>query len=420
MGSQANSHNDFTITKEKILDAYRLKCKNSEYEKCLAYLQFKPANNLNAESKKLGVPKGTLLTWKKKERVPRGIQTLNFLENSELLPFKPNARTARIVGYMQGDGFLLNELDGFGIVSSDLDALKKLQEEFKVEFHVEMELKEKRREGEEEIVLGRKIKATKPTYVLLYNNGPISCLLYALGLPKGKKTQQRFSVPDWIVDGGKEIKQGFLQGLFDAELSSPQVTNCGSHKQGIPRLRLQLSKIRELLPSQLAYSLQIARLLHDLGIETSRITVEETEANPTIVLYISNSLKNLLEFAKAELFYYSEYKKQKTEKIKELVLRKNKRSKIFAALEIIKNKERFTTYDFVRELGISESYSKSIGKYLYYCGFASRKRAKNGWLIYYPKREKIEETLDKEFPKEIPIRTIILQKTGNKACDGHE
>ena len=408
------------ISEKEILNAYSLKCSKAEYQKCLGYLEFNSSNDLAFESKRLKVPIGTLRSWKNNEHIPRGIHTLIFLKSRGLIPYKTNARTARIIGYIHGDGFLNEGLNGFGFISSDLESLQKLKEDFEQEFGIELKLEEKRKQGEEAIILGKKIRSTKPTYRILSNNGAISCLLHALGSPKGRKVNTRFFVPSWIVEGNGEIKQGFLQGLFDAELSSPQVTNCGSHKQGITQLRLSLNKTKELLDNELGYMLQVARMLFDLGIECSRISVYQRTENPTVVLSIANSLKNLLAFAKAELFYYSQQKKRKTSEIKELVLQKNKRSKLFPVFEFISKKVKFTTEDLVKELAVSKSYSKSIGKYLYYCGFASRKLTDNGWFVYYPNKQKIKQVLDSEFPEITSIKQIILTKVGAKACDGHE
>lgn len=52
---------------------------------------------------------------------------------------------------------------------------------------------------------------------LVSNSSPIVRILKCVGVPEGNKTVNSFDIPSWISQGDKEIKAGFLRGLFNAE-----------------------------------------------------------------------------------------------------------------------------------------------------------------------------------------------------------
>ena len=76
---------------------------------------------------------------------------------------------------------------------------------------------EKREKGETVIIMGKTRKSTKPTYDLKFNNHALCLLLYKLGVPKGKKVEQKYLVPEWIINGSNEVNYPTVAELRDMD-----------------------------------------------------------------------------------------------------------------------------------------------------------------------------------------------------------
>ena len=315
------------INTKDILKVYKTVGNLRQYNNCINYLKLKRVikNEINIKevSKKLKINYKTASHWIRNERVPYGIQLVNYLKNSKLLPFYTNDKLARIIGFIHGDGYIFEGLTGFGFASSDLEILKSIQIDIKELFNIKNEIKKFREIGEKVIINGKESKATKPTYHLEYRIKAICHILFLSGAPHGKKVYQSYSVPKWIKNGNLKIKKSFLHGLFDSELSNSTISSFGSHKDNIGSARMELGKCLELEEGLVEYMEEIRKLLSNFKIDS--IVKNRREYNVGKVSYtlnISNKLKNIKRFLEKINFYYSKEKKEKGIKILNLIEKK--------------------------------------------------------------------------------------------------
>jgi intein/homing endonuclease len=314
------------LIKEKdLIECYKKEGKLKTYKSCMNYLRFikrKKNESIRITSKKLKINYGAALHWTRKDRLPIAIQMINYLKEKELLPFYTNTKLARIVGMLHGDGYLFEKLNGFGFVSSDYKLLKGIEEDIKILFKLKSEIKQFRKSGDKVIIYGKESKATKPTYHLEYNSTAVCRLLFLSGVPKGKKVYKKYKVPKWIKKGNLEIKKSFLQGLFDSEMSNPTISTYGSHQNNISVARMELSKIIELEDSLKDYLLEIKGILKEFNIN-SRIKYSKRYADKIAYrVNIDNKLKNIKQLYSKINFYYSVERKEKAQKILNLIREK--------------------------------------------------------------------------------------------------
>src|SRR3989344_1545190 len=274
--------------------------------------------------------------------------------------------------------------------------LEEIRTDVKTVFKIDTKITKKREKGETVIIMGKTRKSTKPTYDLKFNNHALCLLLYKLGVPKGKKVEQKYLVPEWIINGSNEIKIGFLQGLFDSELSNFKVHNHLNHKDNINELRLELCKNEKYKDCLISYLNQIVILLFNLGIK-SRIDYPSNyrEGYISFKVVISNQLDNLYKLIQLPGFYYTTYKLRKSSEVNNLILEKMENKSIIPdVLKYIIDKNKFRTEDLVKNLKISKSYSTIVCKFLFKNGFANRVRRKDYYFDYFPNIPKIEEFLN--------------------------
>ena len=144
-----------SITEKDILEVYKEEGKIKEYNYGVDYLRFKKikaTETIKEIQHKFCVNYDSLKRWKRKERTPYSIKCLDFLKEKRLLPYYPNEITARIVGFLHGDGYLIYSLLEFGFVSKDKKMLLRLKKDVEKELKIKGRLKKKRDKGDIEFI----------------------------------------------------------------------------------------------------------------------------------------------------------------------------------------------------------------------------------------------------------------------------
>jgi len=384
----------FCITEKNILDVYKEEGKEREYRNCLNHKKLMKSKNKELTIKKLNIHKSTARHWIKNERIPCGIKSLNFLKEINLLPYYSNEITARIVGFLHGDGYLNNSLGSFGFVSKDKHMLLTLRGDVEKEFKIKTKLKKKRDKGDIESINGKKIIVKHPTYELKYHSKSLCSLLFKLGVPKGKKIYQTTFVPNWIMKENKNIKKAFLQGLFDSELCNSVISTYEKHENNLSSPRMEMGKTKELENNLRQYLQQITILLNSFKIKSNISGIRNyREGRISLTLSISNKLSNIYNFIDKIGFYYNIPRMERARYIKKLAIGKiKKKNSLYKILDFCKNKKSFTSKD-LETLEIAISSSKIWGTYLDKNGFATRKRTKNRWFKYFPNVNKINKII---------------------------
>jgi len=131
-----------------------------------------------------------------------GIVTVMHNENWKKL--LGTADLSRIIADINGDGHLqLQNWRGLvSFYSKNKDEIDAVSKRFKSLFEIQGRLYvDNRGKG----------------YKLFFISKPLAQFLNEIGVAKGNKTNQAFSVPKWIIKGDKEAKRAYLKGIFVTE-----------------------------------------------------------------------------------------------------------------------------------------------------------------------------------------------------------
>jgi len=315
-----------SINTKDILRVYKREGNIKEYLNGINYLSI--LNSKNEEEKaclirKRKIRPNTARRWIKGIRTPYSIKCLNYLKEKSMLPYKPTERTARIFGFLQGDGPLLKSFRGFSFISKDKEILLEISKDVFKEFKILGKIKQKRKVGDIECIHGKKFFVKFPTYEIKFNSRTVSSLLLVLGATPGNKMNKKINVPQWIRRGNKKIKREFLKGLFDAEFSNSQISQFTSHKANLSSPRMEMGKKLELEENLKEYLSEISSLLKDFHIE-SKVTYRREYKKGRIAwtLLVSNKLLNIKKLIDSIGFHYNTKRENEAIKINSLIKRK--------------------------------------------------------------------------------------------------
>lgn len=149
-------------------------------------------------------------------------------------------------------------------------------------------------------------------------------LVYMLGAPVGKKTNALYFVPDWVINGNKDIKKEFLAAFFGSEGCKPMFQG-----RTIKPIYLSQSKREDLAKNLESFLLQIIQLLNGFGIKTklkmnSCVTIIRKDGTKTVkgTICITNKFTNIINFLSQIGYLYCEYKSElATKALKYLIWR---------------------------------------------------------------------------------------------------
>lgn len=130
------------------------------------------------------------------------------------------------------------------------------------------------------------IKGTTSSFVCTVN---IAKDFISLGMPVGKRIEQSFEIPKWIMNGSKKIKSAFFSGLYAAEGYTPKFQK---NDKTLKTIGFNISK-RVTVEHKL--HTQLSQLLNDLNIKfTLKIEkVKTCEWNNKYRFEFSNSNENI-------------------------------------------------------------------------------------------------------------------------------
>lgn len=168
-------------------------------------------------------------------------------------PIKFSTDLARIVANISCDGHLqLDKRRGLAsFYSKNLDVIKRENKRFRKVFLIKGRIyPDKRDDG----------------YKLFFISKEIAKFLSTIGVPVGNKTNKIYSVPSWIINGGKKIKSAYLKGIFNSEASVYKTKNNTSYRW---RIHISQYKNYKLKKNGLKYMNQIREILFKFGIRSS-------------------------------------------------------------------------------------------------------------------------------------------------------
>ena len=155
-------------------------------------------------------------------------------------------------------------------------------------------------------------------YTVTCYSKPLCVLLEKLGVPAGKKTDTRYLVPGWIVNGPTEIKWEFLSAYLGGDGPKPSIDHEGGKKYSIRMPPIHFHKVERLRGSGLALARQLSELLAEFGYETSRIVSKRdytrADGEPTSrISIVPKGSKGTLEAVTQRIGYrYSRTKQRRS------------------------------------------------------------------------------------------------------------
>ncbi|WP_048202175.1 RtcB family protein [Methanocaldococcus bathoardescens] len=283
---------------------------------------------------------------------------LRKLKERDLIPLTYNHKKLpyllKIMGFVFGDGsmnFIGKRGDGIIHFSSKhSEDLERIREDIKKIGYTP----------------SRVYKRENDCYFFYVNASSLVVLLYALGVPIGNKTLNKYSFPEWIFNCKLWQKRLFLASFFGAELRKPYPRKDRKALFTFPTL--EMAKNIKIKEDALKFLENIVKLLNEFGVEatiTKRNSIHKRNDGIETVRYVLTIIgtsKNLINLwakigyeynrERQELGCYAvaflKYREREinrrkalAEKVKELFNEGKKPSEIIRLLNVSKEDKRF-------------------------------------------------------------------------------
>ena len=260
------------------------------------------ASDLNLDYK-------TVYEWKK-DSVPHALKPVIYLKEKNLLPLNPLDERmpiiARICGALFGDG----GIDGrrlsriyFSVGSNEFEDLDEFKKDLISVFGKDIE---------SAITTRKSVSNMGSGLELSVNNSFIARFFYALGVPKGDKVSQSFSVPFWIKLSDK-LQKEFFSSLITCELY-------GNIKKSSDTPNFVMAKLKRFEKEHMDFLDEIRAFLLKNNVKVSEVKQDKEylktkglvnpEITGTYLFTINSNYANLIRFSDSVSFYYSKNKRQ--------------------------------------------------------------------------------------------------------------
>lgn len=235
------------------------------------------------------------------DKILRQLNVLPLRANDPRLPI-----LARLLGFVITDGYLYEDLkhniyethffmgteDDANAIKMDLQALGFDKVEIKRQ------------------IKDRQIGERRFTISILRCrnlNRALFFLLKILGSPVGRKKNQTYFIPDWIMNGDTSIKRAFLSGWLggDGCKIDYYVKHAGasSHNAGFKVNAIEFHKEKELEREGILYAKQIGLLLEELGVMVNQIDSVDDEDGVIISIRLTTDYQSLFSLASIGYVY---------------------------------------------------------------------------------------------------------------------
>lgn len=183
---------------------------------------------------------------------------------------------SRLIGWGFGDGGINNKL-GYYFICGNKNDLEKIKKYVHKEIpKIKIKIEENKSTGKITSVKNKVPRRIfgKKSWILYVKNSTFVRFLYGNGLPKGEKVLQRISVPTWIINGDKEIKLEFLEGLLECENQKHSVKfNKLKNKVEIPVVSFGMCKEVKYKENLVEFLNSIKTMLEEFNIRCGGVEV---------------------------------------------------------------------------------------------------------------------------------------------------
>lgn len=198
---------------------------------------------------------------------------------------------AMLFGVTLGDGWI--DIHHSGGISGDVEGLTAILEDLQDMFDTYDDSKIVTRE-----TYSPKYSINGTTSYITLHKDIVNEFL-KLSMPVGKRVEQEWILPDWIVNGSYETKRDFMSGFYAAEGTKPILTKLSGSRKDTYFKPLNFCQTKRIeLQDNLRYVMneQFASILDDLGIEYN-IKYQYTHTcadNIRIRFDFKNNIKNTM------------------------------------------------------------------------------------------------------------------------------
>jgi len=192
------------------------------------------------------------------------------------LPLKTSKELAYLCGFLFGDGHLRKELSSSTFCNENLNLLNTVNEYLKIVFGQKQHLSIRMSNYK---INGYTYKNKKKH--LIYTNSLISRTFYICGIPKGNKTKQYLTIPNWIQNNKLYLRY-FLAAIFDSE-------GCANLSE-LNRRKIKISC--SLSMKNKKFIKELIELFNKLDITTSK---ESKNRKNMYRFYINVSIDNMIK-----------------------------------------------------------------------------------------------------------------------------
>ncbi|MCE4613045.1 MAG: intein-containing RctB family protein [Desulfurococcales archaeon] len=221
-----------------------------------------------------------------------------------LLPLKARSEKLaillKILGYALGDGTIADRGKSL-ILYGSLEDLEEIAADLG-ELGYKGRIYSRRKTHR---VKGYKFERTE--YYLKVSAKSLVELLALLGLPRGKKTDVEFTVPDYVFKLPLWMKRLFLAAYFGAELSAPSTLN--GYNFYMPELKIV--KKAGLASNGIRFLEGVKRLLSEFGVTSTVRVAERSLDRVTLRLLIHSNPENLVKLYSRIGFEYNKERLRK-------------------------------------------------------------------------------------------------------------
>lgn len=210
------------------------------------------------------------------------------------------ATLARLLGFVMTDGYLyedikhhIHETHFFVGTEQDAEGIKR-----DLQYLGFNKLNVKKR-ANKRIINEREFTIT--TYRCRNLEKSLFELLKSHGAPVGRKKNQEYFIPEWIMAADSETKKAFLNGWLggDGCKIDYYVKHAGSssHNAGFKVNAIEFHKEKELEREGVLYAKQLAFLLEELGVKITEISSEDDEDGVIISIRLATDYESLFNLA---------------------------------------------------------------------------------------------------------------------------
>ena len=262
------------------------------------------------------------------------------LEERNLLPLTKNNKKLKIIARLCGalfsdgslyDGSKINNYREISFALGQKEDVEELEKDFKI---LNYKIHKKQTKGEMTIngrtftIEGFRVRCASTSLFLLFKS---------LGVPVGKKTDKKYYIPNWIMNGPKDIKKEFLSAYIGGDGPRVTIRIQDRKKHGGPHNMIDINDIEfykrtDLIKSGYKLAEQISNLLEEFDININRVFHDKEEfprkdgsKSVSIHIAISSKVESALNLCKLGYSYCNQKREVTRDVIKFLKVIADKR-----------------------------------------------------------------------------------------------